>query len=89
MYPSGWGHCIHTKGMSSVVSDAVSRHSVLYCIYLTAAKAFAFFTYQNMKIYILHAEELPLRHQFDGVITAKSGLGLPINILMSDIQASH
>lgn len=53
------------------------------------AESFAFSTYQNMKIYILHSEELPLRHQFDIVITAKCGLDLPINILMFDTQASH
>lgn len=53
------------------------------------AQSFAFSTYQNMKIYILHSEELPLRHQFHIVITAKCGLDLPINTLMSDTQASH
>lgn len=48
-------------------------------MYLTMAASLAFLTHQNMKIYILSWDGLSLRHQFDIVITATSGLDFQMN----------
>lgn len=71
--------------LSIFVHNALSLSevsSIKNCISLSMAASLSFLIYQNMKIFILSREGLPLMHPFDTVINAKSHLDIKMNIIL-------